>query len=30
MGSVNRKATGDEMAFATRVIQEAFPEYKVI
>ena len=27
MGSVNRKATGDEMAHAMQVIREAFPEY---
>jgi hypothetical protein len=26
----NCKATGDEMAYATRVIQEAFPEYEVV
>lgn len=30
MGSVNRKATGDEMARATQTIQEAFPEYEVV
>ena len=30
MGSVNRKATGDEMGYATQVIQEAFPEYDVV
>ncbi|MFO0960909.1 MAG: hypothetical protein U0800_26305 [Isosphaeraceae bacterium] len=30
MGSVNRKATSDEMAFATQVVQEAFPEYEVV
>jgi len=30
VGSVNRKATGDEMAFATQVIREAFPEYDVV
>jgi hypothetical protein len=30
VGSVNRKATGDEMAYATAVIQEAFPEYDVV
>ena len=30
MGNVNRKATGDEMAHATQVIQEAFPEYEVV
>ena len=30
MGSINRKATGDEMAHATQVIQEAFPEYEVV
>ncbi len=30
MGSVNRKATRDEMAYATQVIQEAFPEYQVV
>lgn len=30
MGNVNRKATRDEMAFATAVIQEAFPEYDVV
>jgi hypothetical protein len=27
MGNVNRKATADEMAYAARVIREAFPEY---
>src|SRR5436189_5063928 len=26
----NRKATKEEMACATRVIQEAFPEYEVV
>ena len=26
----NRKATDDEMAYATQVIQEAFPEYEVV
>src|SRR4051794_38180200 len=26
----NRKATHDEMAYATQVIQEAFPEYEVV
>src|SRR5262245_20141414 len=26
----NRKATRDEMAYATRVIQEAFPEHEVV
>jgi hypothetical protein len=26
----NRKATKDEMASATQVIQEAFPEYEVV
>lgn len=26
MGSVNRKATGDEMAHAMQVIQQAFPD----
>lgn len=26
----NRKATKDEMARATRVIQEAYPEYEVV
>ena len=26
----NRKATRDEMAYATQVIQEAFPEYEVV
>ena len=26
----NRKATPDEMAYATEVIQEAFPEYEVV
>jgi hypothetical protein len=30
VGSVSRKATGDEMAYATQVIQEAFPEYEVV
>lgn len=30
MGNVNRKATGDEMAYATQVIHEAFPEYDVV
>lgn len=26
----NRKASRDEMAYATQVIQEAFPEYEVV
>ena len=26
----NRKASGDEMAYATQVIQEAYPEYDVV
>ncbi len=26
----NRKASNDEMAYATQVIQEAFPEYDVV
>ncbi|HZL87773.1 MAG TPA: hypothetical protein VFB96_05300 [Pirellulaceae bacterium] len=26
----NRQATKDEMAYATQVIQEAFPEYEVV
>ncbi len=26
----NRQATQDEMAYATQVIQEAFPEYEVV
>jgi hypothetical protein len=26
----NRKATTDEMAYASQVIQEAFPEYEVV
>lgn len=26
----NRKASGGEMAYATQVIQEAFPEYEVV
>ncbi|MBA4190583.1 MAG: hypothetical protein C0467_21560 [Planctomycetaceae bacterium] len=30
MGSVNRKATGDEMAHANQIIQQAFPEYEVV
>jgi hypothetical protein len=30
VGSVNRKATRDEMAYASQVIQEAFPEYEVV
>lgn len=30
MGNVNRKATRDEMAYATQVIQEAFPDYEVV
>lgn len=30
MGNVNRKATDNEMAYATAVIQEAFPEYAVV
>jgi hypothetical protein len=30
MGSVNRKATGDEMTYATQVIQEAYPQYDVV
>ena len=30
MGNVNRKATRDEMAYATQVIQEAYPEYDVV
>ena len=30
MGNVNRKTTGDEMAHATQVIKEAFPEYEVV
>ena len=30
MGNVNRKATGDEMAYATQVIREAFAEYEVV
>jgi hypothetical protein len=30
VGSANRKATGDEMAHATQVIQEAFPKYEVV
>ena len=30
MGNVNRKATGSEMADATQVIRETFPEYEVV
>jgi hypothetical protein len=30
MGNVNRKATADEMAHATQVIREAFPDYEPI
>jgi hypothetical protein len=30
VGSVNQKATPNEMAHATQVIQEAFPEYEVV
>ena len=30
MGSANRKATGHAMAYATQVIQEAFPDYDVV
>lgn len=30
MGSANRKATGGEMAYAARVIQEAFPAHEVV
>jgi hypothetical protein len=30
VGSVNRKAAVDELAYATQVIQEAFPEYEVV
>ncbi len=30
MGNVNRKATGNAMAYATQVVQEAFPEYEVV
>jgi hypothetical protein len=30
VGSVNRKATRDEITCATQVIQEAFPEYEVV
>lgn len=30
MGNVNRKATGNEMADATQVIREAFPENEVV
>lgn len=26
----NRKASGDEMAYATQVIQDAYPEYEVV
>ena len=26
----NRKATGDEMAYATRMIRQAFPEYEIV
>ena len=29
-GHSNRKATRDELAHATQVIQEAFPEYEVV
>jgi hypothetical protein len=30
VGSVNRKATGDEMTHAMRVIREAFPELEPV
>lgn len=30
MGSVNRKATADEMAHAMQVIREAFPDYEPV
>lgn len=30
MGNVNRKATGNDLADATQVIGEAFPEYEVV
>src|SRR5438046_8714002 len=30
MASVNRKATGDEMAHAMQVIREAFPEFEPV
>ena len=30
MGSVNRKATGDEMAHAEQVIREAFPDLEPV
>ena len=30
MGGVNWKATDDEMAHATQVVQEAYPEYEVV
>ena len=30
MGSVNRKATADEMAHAMQIIREAFPEFEPV
>jgi hypothetical protein len=30
VGSVNRKATGDEMAHAMQVIREAFPDFEPV
>jgi hypothetical protein len=30
MGSLNRKATADEMAHAMQVIREAFPEFELV
>lgn len=30
MASVNRKATGDEMAHAVRAIREAFPDFEPV